>query len=84
MSQNSERKDMIDLKLRRLMDGRNFYDCSLSEQSMANKLLWESLSLLSGGVDPRLVEEGSAVGILKNTKVNKSVSDEESRQGHFE
>ncbi|GJL65160.1 MAG: hypothetical protein NPIRA05_01310 [Nitrospirales bacterium] len=28
-------------------------------------------------------EVGSAAGILKDTKANKSVSDEESRQGHF-
>lgn len=29
-------------------------------------------------------EKGSAAGLLKDTKVNKSVSDEQSRQSHFE
>ena len=28
-------------------------------------------------------EAGSAAGLLKGTKTNKSVSDEQSRQGHF-
>jgi bifunctional DNA-binding transcriptional regulator/antitoxin component of YhaV-PrlF toxin-antitoxin module len=28
-------------------------------------------------------EVGKAAGVLKGTKVDKSVSDEESRQGHF-